>query len=117
MSNERYKPVLFGIPDPPRPARKIVTVDDAAAKHVLEIAGSLNWPDQADQIRRANSILLSRVMAKIANPDPNDNAEDLFSQLQKLSSIAKQWTQEERQGGGPNAEEPTPAQLMKAVKK
>lgn len=91
--------------------RRIVTAEET--KEALERAAALSWADQKEQIRRATSILLSSVLDKIehgtALPD-----EDVAGQLQKCSNIAKQWTAEERAGGGgTGGDEPTDAELMK----
>lgn len=70
-----------------------------AAKKALDAAGALSFDEQKEQVRRANSILLSRVLHKIETGIAEEG-EDLTAQLAKCSSIAKQWAAEERQAGG-----------------
>lgn len=91
--------------------RKVVVAKET--KEALDRAGALSWVEQKEQIRRANSILLSSVLAKIENGNALPE-EDVVGQLQKCSNVARQWTSEERAGGGNSGgEEPTDAELMK----
>ena len=86
-------PVVSIDPATDKPRRNVTAEDQATANELL---GKLTFEEQKDAIRKANSILLARTLAKI---EAGATDESTFNALAKASNIAKQWTQEERQGG------------------
>lgn len=78
-----------------KPRTNVTKQDDDVQ---IEALASLSFEAQKEAIRRSNSILLSRIMASIRNS--KDVTETTISALAKCSTIAKQWTAEERQQSG-----------------
>lgn len=74
--------------------RHNVTEEDA--HKALQELGQLSWIEQAEEIRRGNSILLGRTLAGI---DAGKDDTETYANLARCSTVAKTWTVEERQGG------------------
>lgn len=81
--------------------RRNVTAEETKA--AVEAQAALSFEQQKDAVRRANSILLARTLAKI---ESGDSSEGTINALAKCSNVAKQWTQEERQGGKGPGDDP-----------
>jgi glycerol-3-phosphate dehydrogenase len=93
-----------------QPMRINVTAQDAATLN--ESLGSLSFDAQKEAIRRANSILLARTLAAI---EAGAKDEATINALAKVSTIAKQWTAEERQSGGDDPSKLSISELRKAA--
>jgi hypothetical protein len=72
-----------------------VTEQDQAA--LLAAQSALTWAEQAECVRRLNSILISRIIRTVE--DGRTPPELIAGALVKLSDIAKKWTAEERAAG------------------
>lgn len=84
--------------NPPKPARLNITDKDGIKKKARNTKqknklGALSWKEQAEEIRRVNSLRLGRVISKIdaGIDDEKDRAE-----FDRCSDTAKKWTVEER---------------------
>jgi hypothetical protein len=86
-------PVISLDPTTMKP-RTNVTAEDQAVKN--DDLGKLSFDEQKEAIRRANSILLARTLSAIEAGKTDDST---INALGKVSTIAKQWMTEERQGG------------------
>lgn len=86
-------PVIHLDPETMQPRRNI-TAEDQAAKN--DNLGKLTFEEQKHAIRRANSILLGHTLAAI---EDGKTDEATINALGKVSTIAKQWSTEERQSG------------------
>jgi hypothetical protein len=68
-----------------------------AKRKEIDALGALTFDQQKEAIRRANSVLLARTLAAVEGGAAD---EATITALAKCSTIAKQWTTEERQQGG-----------------
>lgn len=78
----------------PYPRHDITGAERTAA---LEEAARLTWAEQGEQVRRLNSILLSRITNDIE--DGRSEPEALAGALGRISDIAKKWSAETRANG------------------
>lgn len=96
------------------PTRRINVTerDEQERTLVVRYEDALTFDQQKEEVRRLNSMMLARIGAKLIARGADDDT--ILGLLAKCSTIAKQWSAEERQAGGnQSTEEPSASDLMK----